>query len=51
MNNEHPRQHHFITFRSSPAGTVTQDDILDITDSLAEDGRWSSTVLLATYCH
>ena len=48
MTNEHQHHHHFITFRSSPAGTVTQDDILDITDSLAEDGRWSSTVSLAT---
>ena len=25
--------------RSSPAGTVTHDDILDITEALAEDGR------------
>ena len=32
----------FYQFRSSPAGTVTQDDILDITDSLAEDGRYKA---------
>lgn len=29
----------FYQFRSSPAGTVTQDDILDITDKLHEDSR------------
>ena len=29
----------FYQFRSSPAGTVTQDDILDITDALHEDSR------------
>eukprot|EP00092_Neocalanus_flemingeri_P019784 GFUD01021428.1.p1 GENE.GFUD01021428.1~~GFUD01021428.1.p1 ORF type:complete len:1709 (-),score=293.62 GFUD01021428.1:1056-6182(-) len=32
----------FYQFRSSPAGTVTQDDILDITDNLAEDGRYKA---------
>ena len=29
-----------LYFRSSPAGTVTHDDILDITETLAEDGRY-----------
>ena len=29
-----------VYFRSSPAGTVTHDDILDITETLAEDGRY-----------
>ena len=29
-------------FRSSPAGTVTQDDILDITDKLHEDFRFKA---------
>ena len=29
-----------VFFRSSPAGTVTHDDILDITETLAEDGRY-----------
>jgi hypothetical protein len=29
----------FYQYRSSPAGTVTQDDILDITESLQEDSR------------
>ena len=28
--------------RSSPAGTVTQDDILDITEALQEDSRWKA---------
>ena len=32
----------FYQFRSSPAGTVTQDDIIEITDSLAEDGRFKA---------
>merc|ERR1719402_1774656 len=32
----------FYQFRSSPAGTVTQDDILDITESLQEDGRYKA---------
>ena len=32
----------FYQFRSSPAGTVTQDDILDITDKLHEDFRYKS---------
>eukprot|EP00095_Tigriopus_kingsejongensis_P003293 maker-scaffold355_size198070-snap-gene-0.30 protein:Tk03293 transcript:maker-scaffold355_size198070-snap-gene-0.30-mRNA-1 annotation:"rho gtpase-activating protein 190 isoform x5" len=32
----------FYQFRSSPAGTVTQDDILDITESLQEDSRWKA---------
>ena len=32
----------FYQFRSSPAGTVTQDDIMEITDSLAEDGRFKA---------
>ena len=31
-----------IIFRSSPAGTVTQDDILDITDKLHEDFRFKA---------
>ena len=29
----------FYQFRSSPAGTVTQDDIFDITEKLQEDSR------------
>ena len=28
--------------RSSPAGTVTHDDILDITEAIAEDGRYKA---------
>ena len=32
----------FYQFRSSPAGTVTQDDILDIADALQEDSRWKA---------
>ena len=32
----------FYQFRSSPAGTVTQDDIMEITDNLAEDGRFKA---------
>ena len=32
----------FYPFWSSPVGTVTQDDILDITDNLAEDGRYKA---------
>ena len=32
----------FYQFRSSPAGTVTQDDIMEITDTLAEDGRFKA---------
>ena len=32
----------FYQFRSSPAGTVTQDDILDITDKLHEDFRFKA---------
>ncbi|XP_023343064.1 rho GTPase-activating protein 190 isoform X13 [Eurytemora carolleeae] len=32
----------FYQFRSSPAGTVTHDDILDITEALAEDGRYKA---------
>ena len=33
---------HVNYFRSSPAGTVTQDDILDITDKLHEDFRFKA---------
>lgn len=29
----------FYQYRSSPAGTVTQDDIIDITEALQEDSR------------
>ena len=32
----------FYQFRSSPAGTVTQDDILDISEALQEDSRWKA---------
>ena len=32
----------FYQFRSSPAGTVTQDDILDITEKLQEDSRFKA---------
>ena len=32
----------FYQFRSSPAGTVTQDDIMDITDKLHEDFRFKA---------
>ncbi len=32
----------FYQFRSSPAGTVTQDDVLDITEALHEDSRWKA---------
>ena len=30
----------FYQFRSSPMATVTQNDILDITEALQEDSRW-----------
>jgi len=32
----------FYQFRSSPAGTVTQDDVLDIADALQEESRWKA---------
>ena len=32
----------FYQFRSSPAGTVTQDDIIDITEKLQEDSRFKA---------
>ena len=38
----------FYQFRSSPAGTVTQDDIMEITDTLAEDGRFKALDRLDT---
>lgn len=42
LNNDKANTNEFHPDRSSPAGTVTQDDILDITEALQEDSRWKA---------
>ena len=39
----------FYQFRSSPMATVTQNDILDITEALQEDSRWDLFIQMGIF--